>query len=163
MFRVLVWLLLGLSVGNGASQVRPQVAKLPPPAYPPMALAAHVWGDVNLTIRIRADGGIESAEAISGPPMLRQPAVDLANQTKFECLGCEGSETIQVTYRFALGDAIYREGPDRSYPRIAVLKDMVTITDRPYGTCDYESSITKTRVRSVQYLFLWKCGWKKND
>jgi TonB family protein len=151
----------GLSQEDG-SRPRPVITELPTPAYPPMALAAHVSGDVSLAIKLGHEGGVETVEVVSGPPMLRQTAVALANQTKFECRGCEGSTTMHMTYRFVLGDAIYCEGPDRSYPRIAFSEGTVTITDRPFGTCDVGSS-TKIRARSARCLFLWKCGWKTSD
>ena len=72
-------LLLGLFPGafaqNAPQAPAPQnnlkTTKLPPPSYPPMALAAYVFGDVELNITLRRDGAVDSVEVISGPPMLR--------------------------------------------------------------------------------------------
>ena len=69
----------------GVSQSGPVVTKLPPPSYPPIALAAHVFGDVELTVAVRSDGTVDSVEVVSGPQILRQAAVDSAKQPQFAC------------------------------------------------------------------------------
>ncbi len=50
------------------------------PPYPPDAEAAGVSGSVVLHVLISRDGRAEQAEAISGPPMLRQAALDAVKQ-----------------------------------------------------------------------------------
>jgi hypothetical protein len=153
--------------GEGASsesapQIGFSITKLPPPSYPPIALAAHVFGDVVLKIALRGEGTIDSVEALSGPPMLRQPAIDSAKQTQFKCGGCNGSITsFRVTYKFELGPTLYCDlARDSSYPRVTQSTDTVTIADQPIGTCDPEGAINKVRARSARCLFLWKCGWR---
>jgi hypothetical protein len=147
-------------VSGGASQTGYSITKLPPPSYPPIALAAHVFGDVVLKIALRGDGTIDSVEALSGPPMLRQPAINSAKQTQFQCGGCNGSITsFRVTYRFELGPALYCDlARDSSYPRVTQSTDTVTIADQPFGTCD--PAVDRIRARSAKCLFLWKCGWR---
>jgi TonB family protein len=149
-------------VSGGALQTGYSIAKLPLPSYPPIARAAHVSGDVVLKIALRGDGTIDSVEALSGPPMLRQPAIDIAKQTQFQCGGCNGSTTsFRVTYRFEFGPALYcPETRDSSYPRVTQSMDTVTIADQPFGTCDPASVIERVRARSAKCLFLWKCGWR---
>ena len=150
------------SASGGAPQTGYSIAKLPPPSYPPIALAAHVFGDVVLKIALRGDGSIDSVEALSGPPMLRQPAIDSAKRTQFQCGGCNGSTTsFRVTYKFELGPTLYCNlARDSSYPRVTQSTDTVTIADQPFGTCDPEGTIDKVRLRSAKCLFLWKCGWR---
>jgi hypothetical protein len=146
---------------GGTSETGFSIAKLPPPSYPPIALAAHVFGDVELKIALRGDGTIDSVEALSGPPMLRQPAINSAKQTQFQCGGCNGSiSSFRVTYRFELGPTLYCDlARDSSYPRVTQSRDKVTIADQPFGTCDLAGTTDKVPVRSAKCLFLWKCGW----
>ena len=141
----------------GEPQIGFAITKLPPTIYPPIALAAHVSGDVVLKVSLRPDGGIDSMEAVSGPLMLRQPAIENAKQAQFECMTCNGATTtFQVIYRFDLGPSITCDPPDSSYPRVTRSANIVTIAAQPFGTCDPMA----TRVRSARCLFLWKCGWR---
>lgn len=143
------------------STTGPGVAKLPPPFFPTMALAAHVSGDVELDLVIGRDGSLQSAVVASGPPMLRQAALEAAQKTQFDCAGCgENSRKLRITYRFELGETVYCSNPDSSYPRVAQSDNTITMTDRPFGTCDLSGTIEKARTRSAKCLFLWKCGWR---
>src|SRR5580698_9034843 len=78
---------------DSTSQVEPHlgftISKLPPAIYPPIALAAHVSGDVVLKIALRPDDVIDSVEVVSGPPMLRQTAIESIKQAEFECAKCD--------------------------------------------------------------------------
>ena len=142
-------------------QSGPGIAKLPPPFYPPTALVAHVSGDVELDLVIGRDGSLHSAVVASGPPMLRQAALEAVQKTQFDCLGCvENSTRLRMTYRFGLGETVYCSNPDSSYPRVAQSNNTITMTDRPIGTCDLAGTIERVRVRSAKCLFLWKCGWR---
>jgi hypothetical protein len=135
-----------------------KITKLPPVIYPPIALAAHVSGEVVLKVMLRPDGGIDSAEAVGGPPMLRQAAIVSAKQTQFECVACNGPTTsFRLIYRFDLGPSITCGPRGSSYPRVALSANIVTIAAQPFGTCDPMA----TGVRSARCLFLWKCGWRK--
>jgi TonB family protein len=142
---------------QGETQIGFTITKLLPLTYPPIALAAHVSGDVVLKIALRPDGGIESLEAVSGPPMLRQSAVENAKQFQFECAICNGSNTaFQLIYRFELGPSITCGPRDSSYPRVTQSANIVTIAAQPFGTCDMGPD--RIPVRSAKCLFLWKCG-----
>lgn len=144
---------------QGEPEVGLTITKLPPFNYPPIALAAHVYGEVVLKIALRPDGGIDSVEAESGPQMLRQSAIESARQTQFQCAACNGAiRSFRVTYRFDLGPSITCGPPDPDYPRVTHSADIVTIAAQPFGTCDLAAD--KIKVRSAKCLFLWKCGSK---
>ena len=49
------------------------LTELSRPSYPPLARQVRISGDVDLMLRIRQDGSIESAVVISGPPCWHKP------------------------------------------------------------------------------------------
>ncbi len=55
----------------------------PAPAYPALAKAAHASGTVNVRVVVDETGGVTSAEAVSGHPLLRPAAVAAARAAKF--------------------------------------------------------------------------------
>jgi TonB family protein len=117
---------------DNAPQMEHKITKLPPPSYPAMALAARVWGPVELSITIQQDGTVDSADVVSGPPLLRAAAVESAKQTQFECAGCAGpSRSFRVVFNYELTAAYYCGEPDKSYPRISESAGTVTITGQP--------------------------------
>jgi len=59
------------------------VAKAVQPVTPQIALADGVTGTVEVMVTVRASGAVVGAEAISGPALLRQAAVDAALATTF--------------------------------------------------------------------------------
>jgi len=137
------------------------VVKLPPATYPPIALAAGVSGSVDLKIKLGAGGKLASEEAVDGPPMLRQPAMELAEQTVFSCTGCTpDANEFQVTYRFELGPAILCSQPDSAYPRVTLQSNQVVIAAQPWGICDPAGTVERTRRRSAKCLYLWNCTWR---
>ncbi len=76
------------------------------PVYPPIARAARVGGTVVLDVRVNADGKVESAKAVSGPPMLLQAAIDCVKQWTFRPFEQDGSPqaaTGQISIHFDLG------------------------------------------------------------
>jgi len=78
------------------------------PVYPPIAKAAHVQGTVVFDLRIGAAGKIESMEVVSGPPMLRQAAIDCLKQWTFRPFEKEGGPVAahgQYSIVFVLGDS----------------------------------------------------------
>ena len=140
-----------------APQIEPRIAKLPPPSYPPIAMAARVSGPVELSITLRPDGAVDSAEVVSGPPMLRAAAIESAREMEFECNGCTLGAIrfhLSFSYEFDLGYSC--DAPDKSYPRVSEANGAVTFTGQPPSTCD----LSATRARAAKCLFLWKCGWR---
>jgi TonB family protein len=137
----------------------PVIAKLPPTSYPPIALAAHVWGLVDLYVTVHPDGTVASADVVSGPAMLRDAAIESAKQTQFQCPGCAASGTrFRIIFKYELAEAYYCDPPDKSYPKVSQNAGIITFAGQPAGTCDPMGTVEKVRVRSAKCLFLWKCG-----
>ena len=168
---LLLCLLSVLAAGEGQSNVpQSEVALtwLSNPVYPRLALQARVAGDVELKLNVRADGTVQSADVVGGPAMLRQAAVVSAQQSKFECRGCdENVSSYQMVYTFQLGptidcsdSAVKSDSANaQTYPQITRSQNRVTLIDEPVGTCDvYTTTIRK--VRSVKCLYLWRCGYR---
>jgi periplasmic protein TonB len=65
----------GISEGLLIHQIRP--------AYPPIALTAHVQGEVILQAVIGKDGSIQNLRVVSGHPMLIKAAVDAVQQWRY--------------------------------------------------------------------------------
>jgi TonB family protein len=87
--------------------------------YPPLARQAGISGDVELKLGIRRDGSIESAAAVSGHAMLTQAALNSAQQSQFECRGCEDevtSHTLVYSFQFAVARSrIFRAPKEMAY------------------------------------------------
>ncbi|AFL89578.1 TonB family protein [Terriglobus roseus DSM 18391] len=67
---------LGIMAGN--------LVYSPTPAYPSAAAAAHVQGEVKVQAEIDRDGNVVSARVVSGPPMLRDAAVDAIQHWRYK-------------------------------------------------------------------------------
>lgn len=134
------------------------IVKLRAPVYPPIALAARVWGDVNLSVSLATDGTVASANVDSGPPMLREAAIESAKGSKFQPMR-EGQvgPAYQLIYRFSLEALRCYQAPDPSYPLVKIELNTVSISGQSVALCDPAADI---RVRSAKCLFLWKCGLK---
>lgn len=94
--------LVGVSSGIVAGLLDHAVA----PVYPPIAKAAHVQGVVVLRAILSKEGDIESLEVISGPPLLRQAAMDAVQRWKYRPYVLNGvptevRTTINVNFTFA--------------------------------------------------------------
>lgn len=66
---------LGIMAGN--------ILYSPAPAYPAAASAARVQGEVRVQAEVDRDGNVASARAISGPPLLRDAAVDAVQRWRY--------------------------------------------------------------------------------
>jgi TonB family protein len=71
------------------------LVKLSPPIYPPLAHQAWIKGDVKIQVSIRKDGSVESAEVVSGHPMLKLAALQSARKSQYECRDC-GMKLIRI-------------------------------------------------------------------
>jgi TonB family protein len=132
------------------------LVKLNPPAYPPIAMAARVSGDVRLSVMLAADGTAASVNVESGPPMLRQAAVESANASRFQPVReSQVGRAYQLIYKFSLEYLRCDQAPDPSYPLVKAEVNMVSISGQSVPLCDPEADI---KVRSAKCLFLWKCG-----
>lgn len=141
------------------------LTKLFHPVYPTLALAAHVWGDVDLMLGVRRDGSVESVRVVSGPPLLRQAALESAQQSQFECRDCnEPVAPYHLVYTFQLGETRYctttkvipNTEAEELRPKVTQVRNQVTVLDNPVSTCDMPAEIHG--VRSAKCMYLWRCS-----
>lgn len=147
---------------SDAPQGTAVLTKLAPPVYPAIARAAHVTGDVGVTVEVKSDGSVDSVVATSGPPLLTNAATYSARQSQFECQGCgEAATPIHLTYTFQLTDTAcctttqdQTHAPSPPIPGVTRSENHVTIVDYPTCICD---AAALTKVRSLKCLYLWRC------
>ena len=151
-------LMLGLAQST-AFRPALEIARLEPPVYPPIAMAARVSGDVDLKITLKTDGTPGTVQVESGPQMLRQAAVDSASRSRFTGVPGGGAEaTYKIIYKFALEKALgCGQERDKSYPHIHSGSNTITISEQPVTICDPVADEEPVHVRSVKCLYLWKC------
>jgi TonB family protein len=141
------------------------LAKLFEPIYPPLARQTRISGDVDLMLKVRPDGSVESATVVSGHPLLQQAALDSAQKSKFECRKCDEAASIQLVYTFQLvgpescckptENHSENDQADQPIPRVIQSQNHITVLDQPTCICDPAADVTK--VRSLKCLYLWKC------
>lgn len=100
-------LAVGLAAQPGRAQGKPEVAKAP--AYPLAARAAGIEGAVVLEATITKLGDVKDVRVISGPPELRQAAVDAVISWKYKPQHHWGravdvDTTITVNFKMGAGD-----------------------------------------------------------
>ncbi|NOT46186.1 MAG: TonB family protein [Acidobacteria bacterium] len=78
---------------------------LPLPKYPPAALAVRAGGAVTVQVVIGESGEVQSANAVSGHPLLRAAAVEAAKAAKFSPTTLDGTP-VKVS-----GVLVYNFGP----------------------------------------------------
>lgn len=84
-----------------ASTPRPRVVAISRmPQYPPIAHAARIQGDVVLNVALADGGSVRGAEVVSGHPMFRNEAQQIADGLKF-ATGTDG-QIVQVRLHFKL-------------------------------------------------------------
>lgn len=69
---------------------------LPKPAYPRIARAAHVSGQVTVQLLIDVDGTVMEAVAVSGHPLLQGVSVQAAKDSRFSPTKVDG-KAVKVT------------------------------------------------------------------
>jgi TonB family protein len=77
----------------------------PQPAYPAEAKAAGVSGTVVVQVIVGEDGSVVEAEAVRGPELLRDAAVEAAREARFSPTRLSGQPVRVsgvITYRFVL-------------------------------------------------------------
>jgi|SRR5579871_2248299 len=164
------------ALSSAAAQTSAQVAPLPTgqvvlsrlssPMYPPLARAARVSGDVQIALRIRQDGSVESAEVVNGHPLLKAVALDSAQHSIFECHECgEPLTSDSILYTFGFTTTQHCCQPQQTsaaeqtaQPRAGITQaqNHITVLSEPLCICDPGADIVK--VRSSKCLFLWHCG-----
>lgn len=68
----------------GGNVKQPKVVHIEQPKYPIAAKQAHIEGVVIVEATVTADGSVEKAKAISGPPLLLEAATDAVSHWKYE-------------------------------------------------------------------------------
>jgi TonB-like protein len=133
------------------------------PRYPVLARTANISGDVELKLEIRKDGSVQSAVAVSGSPLLAPAAFESAQQSRFECRGCQDEITpYSLTYSFQLAAGPDFPCPAEKGPHVTRFQNHVTIAAEPRMVHILFSSYL---VRSPKCLYLWACGqrWGGED
>ena len=67
------------------------------PAYPDVALQAHVAGVVVLEVRIEPDGSVSEARVLRSIPLLDQAAIDAVRQWRFTPTIVNGYNQVTVS------------------------------------------------------------------
>lgn len=143
------------------------LTKLSEPTYPPLARQARITGDVDLMLTIRRDGSVESAVVASGHPILKQAALDSAQRSQFECVGCvEAVTSYALKYRFQLvsrdpSKACDMQNEKQPPAEVDLSRHQVTVSSWATEICDPAGRIF--RVRSAKCLYLWRCGTRDED
>jgi hypothetical protein len=76
--------------------------RLPELKYPPIAIAARIQGDVIVSFRQTAEGGTVDVTPISGPPLLREVAVEYLKAWHFATVAGPAGQVQKVTFHFQL-------------------------------------------------------------
>ncbi len=145
------------------------IAKLSAPIYPTIARTAHISGEVHLSLGIRLDGSIESAMVTSGPPLLREAALNSAHGSQYECRGCSEVVTeYSLVYAFQLGAGprlrrVTKETPQAS-AETTILSSGDSVREPCHcaltntGYCDPIGMTEIERFVPAKCLYLWECG-----
>jgi TonB family protein len=73
------------------TEARQHLTQKTDPIYPPIAAAAHVQGDVVISVVIDQQGHVSSEKVISGPAMLQQAALDAVKKWQFTAFAADGA------------------------------------------------------------------------
>ena len=95
----LVFLLLlpHLFAGESSPAVKFAVA----PKYPTLTLAGRIYGEVIVRVTIDRAGAVKAAKVIEGHPMLREAAVNAAQQWKFVA-GSDDNRAARLRFNFVI-------------------------------------------------------------
>jgi hypothetical protein len=134
------------------------LTELFPPAYSPLARQTRTSGDVQLDLKIRQDGSVDSLEVFSGHPLLAPAALDSVKQSHFRCANCgENLTAYRLVYTFQFVDTEQCcSTTEADLPEPSQTENHITVFARPTCTCDPAWTIGK--VRSIKCLYLWHCS-----
>jgi periplasmic protein TonB len=93
------------AVKVGGEVKEPRLITFKQPDYPLVAKQAHIQGDVVIETQIDKAGNVIHMKAISGPVMLRQPALDALRRWKYAPSTLNGQPTaieMMVTLKFRM-------------------------------------------------------------
>lgn len=116
--------------------------------YPRLAVVAKIQGAVKVVIVLDSEGRVRSAEAISGPAILKDAAKENIMKWRFD-VGSE--QELSVTYQFQL-----KEVPESQTPHSENkfdLPDTVTVlSDRHASGCAYTSQTSKKQAKKPKVM-----------
>lgn len=160
---------IGCSMASFAQQAlkgNAVLVNLSQPVYPSLARQANIYGDVIVAVTVRPDGKTEVAFE-GGHPILKQAALDSAQQSGFECRECDTTASYRLVYSFRLTKGndccsamsvpaqVTVEPP--SSDQNGQRQTLITITAEEICLCEPASQLTK-KSRSLKCLYLWKCS-----
>jgi hypothetical protein len=118
-------------------------------AYPMIAMAAHVTGDVTMLAHIAADGSVTSVDAVGGPEMLKDAARKYVSSWQTNEADGEQVCPVVISFQFeGIADCYYS-------PSAVTMSDLqhFIVKTNPIQTCDPMATITFTRYRFL--FFRW--------
>lgn len=148
------------------AQSKAILTSLEEPIYPPLARQASISGEVRISVTVSPDGTAKTTFE-SGHPMLRQAALDSAEESHFECNMCSSPASYLLVYSFVMV-----KGSDccSAYSKPTTVKQetqsldeegrpqtRVVLSAEQICLCDPFSQVTR-KVRSIKCLYLWKCS-----
>jgi len=164
---MLLFLAASVAISKPAQDSTVVLKSLPDPAYSPLARIANVSGDVRVLVSVGRDGTVASATALSGPPMLREAALESAEHSIFDCYACNGDTPYLLVYKFeqvAGNDCCTASAVVPKVEQMGTSHDeqgrpetQVAIVAEHSCICDPATTVTK-RVRALKCLYLWKCA-----
>jgi TonB family protein len=95
-----------------------------PPAYPPLAKAARIEGDVRLMLQVGANGAVVGVFPLSGHPLLIPAATEAAKQYRyqpFEVNGAPADVLVDTVVSFSL----YVPTPSIPFPEVSNINSVV--------------------------------------
>jgi hypothetical protein len=142
------------------------LTKLSAPVYPHLERATRISGNVQLLLRVRQDGTIDSFEVVSGHALLQQAGMDSAKQSQFDCFQRAGSLTsYALMYTFKIHErgscceaspsGTSDKEPAESFPKVIPSQNHITLLVQPLCICEPGPD---RRVRSPKCLYLWRCS-----
>jgi hypothetical protein len=78
--------------------IYPKPISVPKPPFPPAARAVRAKGEVEVAVRVEADGKVSEVKAISGHPLLRAVSLQASRSAIFETMS--GQRDLVLTYAF---------------------------------------------------------------
>lgn len=106
------------------SEAEQHLIERKPPAYPPLAKAARIEGDVRLMLQVSANGTVVRVIPLSGHPLLIPAATQAAKQyhyQPFEMNGTPADVLVDTVVSFSL----YVRTPSIPFPEIANINSVV--------------------------------------
>ncbi|MEI9967363.1 MAG: energy transducer TonB [Terracidiphilus sp.] len=102
------------------------------PVYPPIAAAAHVEGDVVISVVIDTKGQVASEKVLSGPAMLDQAALDAVKKWTFSPFAANGAVE-QVNTTLTIPFHLEHHGPQPTADQEQAAQALFPLADKCRG------------------------------